>query len=186
MSECKPESFVALAELEEALSLIRQSPAREGAVVQIVIRPETNERQIVNSCELSLEEGVVGDNWKRRGFSKGEAHPEMQINIMNARVIDAIAGMHLDKALAGDQFYVDLDLSKDNLPPGSRLSLGTAELEVTREPHLGCRKFSDRFGKDSVVFVNSTVGKSLNLRGINAKVVVAGTVNSGSVIKKLS
>ncbi len=176
-------------QLDAALTDIQGAPADSGAVELIVRRPRDNAREVLASCELSCNEGVVGDNWSRKPFRKspdGGPHPDMQINIMNARSIRAIAGD--DKTAwppAGDQFFVNLDLSDANLPPGTRLQIGTAVLEVTAEPHLGCKKFTERFGRDAMEFVNSELGKSLNLRGINAKVVTPGSVSTGDTISKL-
>ena len=115
----------------------------------------------------------------------GEPHPDMQLNIMNARVIALVAGSRDRWALAGDQLYIDLDLSADNLPAGTRLSIGSAIVEVTAVPHTGCGKFAARFGVDAVKFVNSPVGRQLNLRGINAKVIQPGTIRVGDVARKV-
>ncbi|WP_224784737.1 MOSC domain-containing protein [Marinihelvus fidelis] len=177
-----------MADLVAGLGIIRESPADLGTIELIVRRPETNKREVLDRAELDLDRGLVGDNWLVRGSratQDGSAHPGMQLNLMNARVIELIAGPRENWPLAGDQFYVDLDLSADNLPPGSRLSLGDAMIEVTDIPHLGCRKFIDRFGLDAAKFVNSEEGKLLNLRGINAKVIKPGCVNTGGIIEKL-
>lgn len=174
-----------IADLEVTLDFIRQSSERESRVELIACRPAVGERRVLQVAELTLERGLVGDNWQTRRSRGPSANPDMQLTLMNARAIGAIAG---DKSLwpmAGDQFYVDLNLSQDNLPPGTRLQLGEAIIEVTAEPHLGCRKFSDRYGKDAVKFVNSDLGKLLNLRGINAKVISPGSVSLGAPIIKL-
>lgn len=176
-------------ELEAGLAHVKKSPKDEGEIQLIVRRPNMNEREVLTSGELDVQLGLVGDNWSTRGSSRtpdGNAHPEMQINIMNARIIDLIAGEKERWALAGDQFYVDLDLSDDNLPVGTRLSFGSAILEVSPIPHNGCKKFTERFGIDAVKFVNSPMGKQLHLRGINAKVVQAGTVRVGDTVKKMN
>jgi len=184
------EQFVSLDRLEDALQTIRLSPSDSGFVEMIVCRPGVGEREVLHEAALSLEDGLVGDNWKQRGAPKvgGDArHLAMQINIMNSRTIDAIA--NADRALwpmAGDQLFVDFDLSADNLPAGTQLQVGEAVLEVTSEPHLGCRKFKDRFGRDAVAFVNSEIGKNLKLRGINARVIKPGVVTTGGVISKLA
>ena len=134
-----------------------------------------------------MADGLVGDNWRTRGnpaTADGAADPEMQLNIMNARVAALVAGSRERWPLAGDQLYLDLDLSVANLPPGTRLRLGEALLEVTPPPHTGCRKFVSRFGKDAMKFVNSRLGRQLNLRGINAKVVAPGVVRVGDLARK--
>jgi hypothetical protein len=137
---------------------------------------------------LDVAAGLVGDNWAVRGSTRtadGSSHPDMQLNIMNARVIDLVAQDRARWPLAGDQLYIDLDLSADNLPPGTRLALGSAVIEVTPEPHTGCQKFVSRFGLDAMKFVNSPTRKELRLRGINARVVQPGVIRVGDVVRKL-
>jgi hypothetical protein len=181
--------FVTEAELQAGIADIRASPGNHGSVQKIVCRPAVNERRELQEAQLELEAGLVGDSWLSRGYRKspdGRAHPDMQLNLMNARAIALIAHSPERWPLAGDQFFVDLDLSPDNLPPGSHLRIGDAIIVVTAEPHLGCHKFMERFGRDAAQFVNSPLGKSLNLRGINARVVQPGTVRVGSSISKLA
>ena len=175
--------------LEAGLERIQDSPKDLGPVEMIVRRPETDQRETLQRAELDVSDGLLGDNWRRRGNSRtadGSAHPEMQLNIMNSRVIDLVAGSKDRWPLAGDQIYVDLDLSKENLPAGTRLQLGTAIIEVTAIPHTGCKKFVERFGLEAMKFVNSGLGKTLCLRGINARVVQSGTFEVGDVVRKLS
>jgi hypothetical protein len=176
-------------ELERGLDEIRKSPFDNGVLEMIVCRPAENERKVLETGELDLKLGLVGDNWKTRGSSRtddGFGHPDMQLNIMNARAVKLIAQSRDRWPLAGDQLYIDLNLSDENLPVGSRLKIGTAVVEVTAIPHNGCKKFTERFGVDAVRFVNSPVGKELHLRGINAKIVRAGTVSVGDRIEKLA
>ncbi len=178
-----------LEELEAGLDYIRQSPNDQGAVKMIVRRPETDKRETLTHAELDIAEGLVGDNWLQRGSSRtpdGSAHPEMQLNIMNARVIALVARTEDRWPLAGDQIYVDLDLSKRNLPAGTQLRLGSAIVEVTEVPHMGCRKFVARFGLEAMKFVNSGLGKQLCLRGINARVVKSGAFNVGDIVSRLA
>jgi hypothetical protein len=176
------------AELAAGLELIGESPRDAGVLHLIVCRPRTGQRELLEEAELDVAAGLVGDNWRARGSSRtpdGSAHPGMQINIMNSRVVDLLATSRERWALAGDQFFVDLDLSTANVPPGTRLSFGTAVLEVTSEPHTGCGKFVERFGVDAMKFVNSPSGRSLQLRGVNARVVQAGRVKAGTIVQKL-
>jgi MOSC domain-containing protein len=179
---------VAAEELHAGLDEIRLSPATEGTVELIVRRPAEDEREILEQAALAVREGLVGDSWRARGSRStedGSADTEMQLTLMNARVIALLAGDRERWSLAGDQLYVDLDLSADNLPPGTRLALGSAVIQVTHVPHTGCAKFSARFGSDAIRFVNSPVGRALHLRGINARVVQPGTVRPGDAIRKL-
>src|SRR5688500_1779183 len=176
-------------ELEAGLGEILRAPVDEGTVDLIVRRPVVDERELVEVAELDLEEGLVGDNWRARGSKStgdGSSNRLAQLTVANARAVDLVAAGDRERwALAGDQFYVDFDISKSNLPAGTRLTLGTAVIEVTDLPHDGCVKFSARFGKDAHRFVNTKTHRHLHLRGINARVVEPGTVRRGDAIRKL-
>ena len=175
-------------ELEAALGHLRQTPKDDGVVELIVRRPLVDEREVIEEAELDPVRGLLGDNWIVRGSSRtpdGSPHPDMQINIMNARVTALVAQEKERWPLAGDQFYIDMDLSKENLPAGSRIEIGSAVLEVSPLPHLGCHKFVSRFGVDAMKFVNSEIGKQLCLRGINAKIIQGGVVKVGSKARKV-
>ena len=155
-------------ELEAGLGEVRQSPKDQGLLAMIVRRPQVGEREVLAAGELDREVGLVGDTWKIRSSSRtadGSPHPDMQLNIMNARAIALVAQEEARWPLAGDQLFIDLDLSAENLPPGTQLALGEAVIEVTDQPHTGCKKFVERFGLDAMKFVNSDVGKELHLRG---------------------
>lgn len=164
---------------------IAGSPSDTGRLLLIVRRPAEGERDVIDVGELSYAEGLVGDTWSRRSSKRtvdGSPHPDMQLNLMNARAAELIAG-DIDRwPLAGDQLFVDLDLSVENLPTGTRVHVGTAVIEVTDQPHTGCAKFSARFGVDALRFVNSDVGARLRARGINARVVLPGVVAVGDEI----
>lgn len=176
------------AELEAGLEEIRKAPKDEGRLELIVCRPQIETREILEEATLDLTDGLVGDSWKHRGSSRtldGSPHPDMQINIMNSRVTALVAQSRDRWSLAGDQLYLDMDLSTENLPAGIRLALGTAVLEVTPPPHTGCKKFVSRFGLDAMKFVNSELGRALRLRGVNAKVIQSGTIRVDDVARKL-
>lgn len=176
------------AALEAGLDEIRAAPADEGVLRMIVRRPAVDAREVLETAELDRVAGLVGDTWPARGSSRtadGSPHPDMQLTLMSARVIALVAGRPERWPLAGDQLFVDLDLSEANLPPGTRLAIGTAVVEVTEQPHTGCRKFVDRFGSDAMKFVNSPEGRALRLRGVNTRVVQSGTIHVGEVLRKL-
>jgi hypothetical protein len=173
------------AEIESKIGEVLSSPKDGGVLELIVRRPEVNSREVLENGSLSIENGLVGDNWLTRGSSRtnnGLGHPEMQLNLMNWRFVNLIAGGRERVPLAGDQLFVDLDLSPANIPPGTRLSIGNAEIEITAIPHLGCKKFVARFGVDAMKYANSEFGRMHNLRGVNAKVVTAGEIAAGDRI----
>jgi MOSC domain-containing protein YiiM len=169
------------AELDAGLDTIRNSPQDDGAVELIVSRPQPGARDVLEYAHLDPAAGMVSDSW---GMRVADPNPATQLTIMNARVIALVAQDRDRWPLAGDQLYVDLDLADENLPPGTRLEIGDAVIEVSAEPHLGCGKFIARFGVDAMKFVNSPLGRQLHLRGINARVVRAGAVRVGDRVRK--
>ncbi len=175
------------AELEAGLGDVRDSPSDGGTVELVVRRPVVDEREVLAEAALDVDVGLAGDTWPVRGSKRtadGSPHPDMQLTVMNSRAALLVAQDPGRRMLAGDQLYVDLDLSPVNLPPGTRLALGSAVIEVTDQPHLGCAKFAARFGEDAWRFVNSRAGRELRLRGLNARIVVSGTVRPGDTIRK--
>jgi hypothetical protein len=174
-------------ELEAFLPDLLAAPKDEGTLVLLVRRPAPGEREVLDEGALDEAVGLVGDGWLQRGSTRtddGRAHPDMQLNVMSARMIGFLAGDPERRALAGDQLYLDLDLSEENLPVGSRITIGEpaaggAVIEVTAPPHTGCAKFVERFGAEAMRFVNGRTGRPLRLRGLNARVAVAGTVRPG-------
>ncbi len=176
------------AELEEQIDFIASSPKDKSPLDLIVRRPKENHREVLDTGILSTDDGLVGDMWKIRPSSltpDKSAHPDMQLNIMSSRVISLIARSDERWKLAGDQLFFDLDLSKENLPAGTQLKLGDAIIEVTSQPHTGCKKFVARFGLDAMKFVNSEIGKRYQMRGINAKVIQGGKISKGDIATKL-
>lgn len=185
MSEVR---HVTLAELENGLESIRQSPKQQGSLVLIVRRPAPNQREVLQVGELSQAEGLVGDDWSRRGKSLASGkfpNPDAQVTLINVRLLALVAQTRERWPLAGDQLVVDLDLSMENLPGGTRLALGTAIIEVTAKPHTGCDKFTARFGQEALNWINSAIGKSLRLRGLNARVVQDGAIRTGDIVRKV-
>jgi hypothetical protein len=174
-------------DLQAGLDYIRQSPLSEGTLELIVRRPAIDDREVLEEGYLDATVGLTGDNWSVKASAATpdrSPDPAGQITLMNARTAGLIAGQRERWALAGDQLYVDLDLSDANLPPGTHLAIGSAVIEITDKPHLGCAKFAARFGRDALRFVNTGRGRLLNLRGRNARVVVPGTVRRGDVIRR--
>ena len=189
MSETLFDLHLSNAEIEAGIAHVLAAPKNEGRLEMIVRRPSVNAREVIAEGELDRDHGLTGDNWLMRGSSRtdnGLGHPEMQLNVMNIRFAELIAGS-LDRVpLAGDQLFVDLDLSGENLPPETRLRIGEAVIEVTAIPHTGCKKFVERFGLDAMKFANSDFGRRHNLRGINAKVIEPGKIRTGDPVKKFT
>lgn len=177
------------AELQAGLPHILGSPQDDGVLEAIVIRPEPGLRQEPQSCDISAAGGVHGDHWAKGCWlstDDGEPHPDVQICIMNARCIAHIAGARERWALAGDNLFVDLDIRPENLPPGQRLRIGTAVIEITAVKHAACAGFVGHYGQSAAVFVNARKGMSLRLRGVYARVVEDGRVTAGDRVVKVT
>ena len=168
------------AELEAGLPEIRRSPREHGSLAMIVRRPKSGEREVLEAGELDVEHGLVGDRWAR-----GKRRRDNQLTLINSRLAALVAQSRDRWPLAGDQLYVDFDLSLEHVPPGSRIAIGATEIEVSPEPHTGCRLFRERYGHDAMRFVNSPQGQAWQLRGINAWVVQGGTVCVGDEVRAL-
>ena len=175
--------YLSLSELEAGLDPILQSPKDDGTLQYIVRRPRVDEREIVSEATLDPQQGMLGDTWISRG--NGPLNPDVQLTLMNARVITLVAGTKDRWALAGDQLFVDLDLSAANLPTGSRLQVGSAIIEISAIPHTGCDKFKARFGIDALAFVNGPAHRDLRMRGVNARILQPGTIRTGDTIRKI-
>ena len=174
--------------LEAGLDHIRRSPRDEGTVELIACRPGNFRRLVLEEAVLDCDEGVIGDNWRPRGSRHtpdGSPLLAQQVTVTNCRVTSLVAVERERWALCGDQFYVDLDLSHENLPAGTRLAIGSAVIEVSAKPHVGCWKYEARFGRDATRFVNSKVGRALRLRGFCGSIVVGGTVHTGDIVRKV-
>ena len=177
-----------LEELRAALPNIALAPKDEGVIALIVVRPDHGLRETPNEIWVSAAKGVEGDHWSKecwRTTDDGAPHPDVQINLMSVRAAEAIAGRSANWPAAGNNFFVDLDMSPENLPPGTRLALGSAEIEISQEPNKGCRLFAERYGRDACVFVNVGEGRNLRTRGLYARVVKDGAVCVGDVAQKL-
>jgi hypothetical protein len=179
-----------LSHLESQLPHLRSAPRDAGVLALVVRRPGPREREVLAAGELRPEHGLVGDDWAARGRRRGRmtaSYAARSITVMSHRMVSLLGDTDEDRAWAGDQLYVDLDLSVDNLPPGSRLGVGEAAvIEVTKYPHTGCAKFVERYGADATRFVNTEEGRALRLRGLNGTVVTPGTVRPGDPVLVLS
>ena len=178
-------------ELTAGLDHLRSAPTDGGTVHLVVRRPGLGMRELLEEGLLDTEDGVVGDNWLSRATSRAIAdgrHLEAQVNVMSARMVGLLADSAEEQAYAGDQLFLDLDISVANLPTGSRLAFGApggggAVIEISARPHNGCAKFTARFGEEAMLFVNSEVGKGLRLRGFNGRIVSSGVVRTGDPVR---
>ena len=181
-------SPLSIQELEAGLEHILESPKEAGRLEMIVRRPQVDEREVLPEGRVDTINGLDGDNWRSRGSTStpdGSASIEAQMTLMNSRVIQLLTQKQEEWPLAGDQLFVDMDLSIENLPPGTQISIGTAVLEVSAKPHTGCSKFSSRFGLDALKFISLPERKGLRLRGINARVVQAGVFKTGDMVRRI-
>ena len=177
-----------MTELEAGQPELAGSPQDRGKLEMIVSRPDIGERVLMERAELRLADGLEGDNWRARGSKStpdGSANTDAQITIMNSRVIHLLAQDRSRWRLAGDQLFVDMDLSEKNLPAGQRIAIGTAVLEISAVPHTGCEKFTERFGHDAIRFVNSPEGRQMRRRGLNARIIQPGTICVGDMVTKI-
>ncbi len=175
--------------LEAALPDIRQSPADGGLLRMIVRRPDVDQREVLTDGLLDVAVGLVGDSWTERGSTRtpdGGPNPAAQITIMNSRVLALLAQSEDRWPLAGDQLIIDLDMSKDNLPPGTQIAVGSAVIEISEEPHTGCAKFAERFGDDALRFVSTKTAFQQRLRGVNTRVVESGAIRVGDLVAKVN
>lgn len=178
-----------LERLEAGIDEIRRSPADGGVLLMIVRRPAVDQREVVEEASLDVAVGVVGDSWQDRPSSSsadGGPHPLAQVTIVNSRMLDLVARSRERWPLAGDQLVIDLDMSAENLPPGTRLSIGSAVIEITEKPHTGCLKFASRFGHNALRFVSTSEAMAMRLRGVNTRVVQSGTVRAGDTVAKIA
>jgi hypothetical protein len=175
-------------DLDPAYADLRAAPRDAATVTLLVARPATDERTVVDEAVLDVERGMVGDDWQARGSweRKGDrSNLEAQLTLMSTRVLAAIEPDPSRWPLAGDQVYLDLDLSEENLPVGTRLLVGDAEVEVTSLPHTGCKKFAARFGQDALRWISTHEGRALRMRGMYVRIVTSGTVRTGDVVRKV-
>jgi MOSC domain-containing protein YiiM len=167
------------------LALVQAAPAHEGRIELIVRRPAVDERELLEEAVLDRDLGLVGDRWAARDREKTPIYLSSQLTVISTRVLRAIEPDTTRWPLAGDQLYVDFDLSEANLPPGTRLAVGTSVIEISETPHTGCAKFSSRFGSEALRWINSPTGRAHRMRGLNARVVEPGMVRVGDAIRKL-
>jgi hypothetical protein len=177
-----PSRHVDLSELDRRLDAMRASPRDVGIVRALVRRADGGgRRELLDSVTLSEVEGMPGDAWGRRP----DRTPESQLTAVEWGVAELIANGH-PIALFGDQLFLELDLSKGNLPVGSRVRLGAAVLEVSPKAHNGCQKYRRRFGPDALRFASRPDSRHRNFRGIYFRVVTEGLVRVGDPARVLS
>ena len=178
--EVETDSY-ALEHLLSGLERVREAPKEAGVLDLIIARPAVDQRVELAQAELGVDQGLLADRWGQGSKSNLKS----QLTVVNSRAVQLVAGDRSRWCLAGDQLYVDFDLSGENIPPGTRLAIGEAIIEVSDTPHLGCEKFAARYGSAARILVNSPEGIALNLRGINTRVVKGGVVRVGDTVRKV-
>ena len=181
-------THLTIEQLDAGLDQIRRSPDDGGTLLKIVRRPDVDRREVIEQGVLDVSDGLVGDTWNVRGSAStpdGSPNPEAQVTIINSRALDLMAQSEDRWPLSGDQLVIDIDMSMENLPPGTQLSIGSAVIEISEKPHTGCVKFADRFGKDALRFVSTPLGRDMRLRGVNTRVVQSGTIRAGDTVEKV-
>lgn len=176
-----PARHPGLDHLERGLAALPSMPLSLGRVVLIVRKLEGGLRETLERAWLTPDAGLPGDAWGRRPEPKLEA----QITVMQIDVAELIANGQL-LVLFGDNLFLELDLSRDNLPVGSRVRAGSATFEVTPKPHNGCQKFQARFGPDALRFVSKTELRHRNLRGIYLRVIEGGEMGPGDPVEVIT
>lgn len=175
-------------QLEEGLPDVLAAPKDIGRLTAIVVRPASNQRRTLTAVQVTPERGIDGDRWVtdgHHGSENGQPDPRNQVSLMNARFLRQIAGSEDAMSLAGDNLIVDLDLSEENLPAGSRLAVGNqVVIEISELPHTGCTKFERRYGPEAREFMNNPRGQELHLRGRYARVLFGGTIQVGDTVRK--
>lgn len=171
--------------LDGRLPELRSLDTDAGTLELIVVRPTEGERETPETAELTIEDGLVGDRWQAHGETNGRVDRHNQLTIASTHLLGLIAEPER-WPLAGDNLLVDIGLDKANLPAGTRLAIGeTVVVQISEEPHTGCAKFSARFGSDALKFINSPEGRELRLRGLNAQVIVPGTISTGDAVRRV-
>lgn len=168
------------AEIERRLAAVGPSECDKGTVETLCLRPARNERHEVDAIVFTVDGGAVGDMWQ----TYHDRVEKEQVALINSRILRAIEPDHDKALLAGDQMFVDFDLSERNLPVGSHIQVGNAVLEITDEPHPGCAKFTKRFGKEAYQWTHQHPEE--RRRGAYSRVVRGGSVRKGDKIIKLS
>ncbi len=169
---------------DSQLDAVHEAPRDDGRLELIVRRPAVEERETLEEAQLDLECGLVGDRWATRDKERTPSYLAAQLTLIGTRLLAAIEPDRTRWPIAGDQLYVDLDLCEGHLPVGSRLAIGSAVIEVSDQPHTGCAKFSARFGSEALRWINSPLGRMHRLRGLNARIVQAGTVRQGDAVRR--
>ena len=168
-------------ELEQLWQASPAISAGRGTVRLICVREAEGVHVCPPRVTVTSSGGVEGDRW-----SAGTApDPEAQVTLMAARVAELVVADHAPLHTPGDNFLVDIDLSEEALPPGSRIKLGSAVLEISTVPHTGCAKFRERFGVDALRWVNHKDNRARRLRGVNCRVVSDGEVAVGDAVELL-
>lgn len=161
------------AALEAGIAALR-APADRGTVDLLVARGPAGERRLAPEAWLTIGGGMPGDRW----VSQTKYGPDYQLATTRSDLARLFAnGQPLE--LHGDNLYLTLDLSRDNLPEGTLIRAGEALLVVTAAAHDGCKKWVQRFGLGPMQLNLDPAYRAQRLRGLYLRVLEEGRVRVG-------
>jgi MOSC domain-containing protein YiiM len=156
------------------------SPRDVGRVHACVLRTGEGQRELPDSVEIVSGKGLAGDHWGCYEYDEAQN----EVSLINVHVVQSLAhGDPRKAALSGDNFQVDLDLSIENLPVGTVLTLGDAQLRISEIEHRPCVKFVERFGARAAKRVARANRRGLRGRGVLCEVVRDGMVRVDDEIR---
>lgn len=173
------------AELDAQLPHVLNAPKTGSRVAMLCTRPARNERVFPDAIVLTRARGIDGDRemaqpWLR--LDNGDPDPRIQVSIIPQRVLDLVWRDRENITHPGDNIVADIDVSLDNMPVGTILTIGTAALRVSDEWNDGCAKWNKRMGRAAYEWTTQPDHEPLRLRGIYCEIITDGVIKLGDTI----